>query len=616
MELPFSLLKCVGKAVLNYASGGSLGDAILNVLPDIAGAAWKEWCPAEIGDAQRNELAALARAPFSQVLAMVQAVVGEIAPDHPEPVRQNVASYLAQVPAAIRQSLRRPTDPTGTMIPAGLVLRRCEDLLPLLPARLPRFRPGDRPLPGVDLELVELLGVGGFGEVWKARNPHLPGARPVALKFCRDAAAAQVLRHEAAVLNQVMSQGWQDGVVQLQATYLSANPPCLQYECVEGGDLAGLIQEAGRTQGGLPALSALQIMHRLASVLAQGHRLSPAVVHRDLKPANILVEKVGGAYRFKVADFGIGGLAARRALEQTRRGISSAQRLTTVLRGTFTPLYASPEQYAGNAPDPRDDVFALGVIWYQLMTGDLTSGVPSGSRWKDYLRQRGMTGAEVELLCACVEGRAADRPADAAVLAQKLAELLLARSARQTPPPPPAPRRDAGKDAPMPVIVMDPKRQPAAPPVQPRGYAATFGVLLAATAPSFATLFGAVTSPWLRGAAPLAAVAAGLFVGVVFGLVMAIFLKGDVFRHTFGDARAFVASLTQLLARMGYALEKGEAGRLSFKPTFKAGLLSGKITVQMEGNQATVVGPSVYLNNLRRGLRALPVVLFPVSGNG
>src|SRR5262249_3031875 len=154
-----------------------------------------------------------------------------------------------------------------------------------LPRRLPRFKPGERPAGIGDWELVELLGVGGFGEVWKARHAHLRSKPLVALKFCLDPSAVPALRNEAGLLDQAMQQGRHPGIVPLLQTYLGAAPPCLEYEYVAGGDLAGLIQELA-AQGRLTAETANRLLLRLAEVVAFAHQADPPIVHGDLKPAN------------------------------------------------------------------------------------------------------------------------------------------------------------------------------------------------------------------------------------------------------------------------------------------------------------------------------------------
>lgn len=468
MQVRYKILMCVGKALLNQV-GGVLGDVLVDVLPDAARAAWDWWSEGNDADARLAEVQELAQASPGEVRSAVQDIVSGIAADQPAEVRQALTTYLTQVPVSLRQTLRRPADPSGRSVAAGLLPQSAGDLLAFLPTRMPRLKVGDRPLAGVDLELAELLGVGGFGEVWRARNPRVEGMPSVALKFCLDPAAKdRLLHHEAKTLAHVMRHGKHPGIVQLQNTYFSAEPPCLQYEYVNGGNLTTLIRESAKRPGGPDIEQAARMMLALSEVVGYAHHLEPAIVHRDLKPANILVQRVPTGVRLRIADFGIGGVAAAQALRQTAaHGTTEGGRMTSALRGAHTPLYASPQQAEGQAADPRDDVYSLGVIWYQMLTGDLSVGRPGGTRWAQRLAERGLPQSQLDLLTACFEDRPEDRLCDAGVLAQGLALSLEKKgtSATTSTPGRAAPKKPAETQKIAPVTQVA-KKPPASPEPQ------------------------------------------------------------------------------------------------------------------------------------------------------
>jgi serine/threonine protein kinase len=277
-----------------------------------------------------------------------------------------------------------------------------------------------------------LIGVGGFGEVWKAINPELPHQPPVALKFSTNPADKEDLDNAKTLLARILANGKQPGIVELINTYLRADPPCLEYEYVAGGELTGLIREY-HSRGGLTPKDSAKIVHRLAKTVGYFHRLDPPIVHRDLKPANILVHtSAPGKITLKIADFGIGGIASKGEIERSQTQMSGHGKLHTIAKGAYTPLYASPEQIRGDDPDPRDDVHALGIIWYQLLTGDQSRGAPAGIGWMANLRARKMTQEQIDLIASCFDSDKRERPVDAGVLAEAILRIF-----DLGPPPPP-----------------------------------------------------------------------------------------------------------------------------------------------------------------------------------
>jgi len=410
------LVRSITKAVLNAATLGIAGE-IFEATDAIARAAWEDWSKRTSQSQRQQELEQAAGSTDSEWAATVADVISEHS-DMSAQECEELQSYLSQIPAKIRRTL------SGLNSASGNLLQNPDDMAAVLPKSVSRFHAGDRPFQNVDLELVELLGVGGFGEVWKAKNPHLQSAEPVALKFCLDPDAADTLKRESQVLDRVVSHGTHPGIVRLLRTYLQADPPCLEYEYVDGGSLHEMLRSWQINEGPISPAKAEKVILQLAQSVAFAHR--HGMVHRDLKPANVLVTFDGPHWKLKIADFGIGGasgvLAAKREQRHSQSGTPS------LLLGSHSPLYAPPEQIRGDRPDPRNDVYAMGVLWYQMLRGDFSLGAPSGSRWKKSL-PAGVDQRRIEVLENCLETDIAHRHQDAGELAERLSRLQSAPAA-------------------------------------------------------------------------------------------------------------------------------------------------------------------------------------------
>jgi serine/threonine protein kinase len=336
---------------------------------------------------QQQAINELTKLPVDRVRTTVEAELAAYAltPD----TKRDLVNYLSAIPMTARRAISRPDDGGMPTTLLSQLPRTFLDLLPFVPLRPPRFQPGNQ-VPGYDYRLECLLGQGGFAEVWKAQHIVRELQPPVALKFCLDPALLVSLKREIEVVDVLRNANAREDFVRLWSTAYSADPPFLVYEYVDGGDLTAWLASFG---GQPPAIrDVMRILRMTARAVAFAHQ--HGVIHRDLKPANLLVTREG---RMKVADFGIGAIMAH-AEAQSERGKSLPG--ATLLRGACTPLYADPRLSPGGTPDPRVDVYALGVIAYQLFIGNVRQPIDLG--WRADLEQRQIPAAILDVIEACV----------------------------------------------------------------------------------------------------------------------------------------------------------------------------------------------------------------------
>lgn len=284
------------------------------------------------------------------------------------------------------------------------------------------FAPG-RPVPNLEMwVLVRKLGGGGFGEVWLAQHQRKGLA---AVKFCTDLAARhQLVTYEKAVVARVMKHsGDHPNIVPLLECNLTGDIPWLMYEYVEGGTLAETITEWKKLSPPRRLGRAVRVLNAITNALGKFHRLKPPLVHRDLKPQNVLM--AGRTPR--ITDFGVGGAAIEAGRTDKPEEGSATEPVPTILRTAASSRYASPEQRFGSTPSPRDDVFALGIIAYQLIRGDLEAD-PDPNVERE-LRAMRIPAELTSLILESIALDPARRPKDANEWESRLTALLRRKTA-------------------------------------------------------------------------------------------------------------------------------------------------------------------------------------------
>jgi hypothetical protein len=362
----------------------------------------------------RQELEALLQADFQRFRAEVADVMGELRLHLASGIQVQVETYLSQFQASARQAAQFLGDPSGTTVPATVGFDDPRQLLAFLPQQPPRFKVGAS-VPGLpSWKLTEPLGTGGFGEVWKAENT-FGEPQVAAFKFFMDPHARERFsRQEAATLIEIHSKAPTEGIVKLLAAEPGQDPPWLQFEYVSGGDLSRLPDLWRKLSDAERVKRVRGVIRTLAATTGHFHKLG--IVHRDLKPSNVLLRKTPTGYKLVVADFGIS-----RFVPVTSRTSPTPTDTSHATIRAFTPTYASPQQKKFLPADRRDDVYALGVLWYQLLRDDLALERPCGDGWKSVLTRLGVSAAEIALMNRCWDDEPQLRPADGNELADQIA---------------------------------------------------------------------------------------------------------------------------------------------------------------------------------------------------
>ncbi|MCG3198485.1 MAG: CHAT domain-containing protein [Candidatus Omnitrophica bacterium] len=268
--------------------------------------------------------------------------------------------------------------------------------------------------------LVEKLGSGAFGEVWRADN----NRETRVFKFCFREDRVRALKREATLFQLLKGAvGNHPRIVQVFEVYFEEPPYYIGLEDCGGVDLAHWLELSGGCER-VPPEVRIEIVIQIAEALQAAH--DAGVIHRDVKPSNVLV--IGNLDRpesiqVKLTDFGIGQVVSRDYLASgLAGGFTETFMGTELATAAGNRIYMAPEILVGKPPSIRSDIYSLGIVLYQLLIGDMAQ--PLGADWSKRIEDPLLA----EDLARCLASEPGDRFESAGQIAHSLRALETRRS--------------------------------------------------------------------------------------------------------------------------------------------------------------------------------------------
>lgn len=444
----FNVKSAVGRGV-----GAAVEFAVERFGPPIV-KIWASWFSSKRLNEQHAAFEATGRISTKDAYKQAEVLVERLAPPGtPAAAKDKATAFIAAIPGCVNRSL--VPDKSGKLsVSPSLKLTDEKALFKAIPTSIPPYAEMAR-LNGTDFILEQLLGTGGFGAVYRAVSHTQQLADPVAIKFCTNPTMKDALDREKANLIRLRGAaksgrgGWSPRIARLIGYNLKHDTPYLIYEFVEGGDLYRFLRERPDL---LTHTTALQIIIQICEGLAFAHELG--LVHRDLKPANVLIDYPQGRFEVKLTDFGISGIAALHSSANSASTPGQSERTPSIsrFRGTGTPGYMSKEQARGDDPNPQHDVYSLGIMWYQLLLGDVDQEMHPG--WEADLDEAHAPSGQIAIIKKCFS-QPEKRPKDAGeilkLIHESCATVSPSRPRYQTSPV--IPRMPDVKVAPINIVI-------------------------------------------------------------------------------------------------------------------------------------------------------------------